>query len=144
MSPKTAMIVVGLMALSMTAFAQADPPSLRFQEQRIGSIPSGMKKVVYSADGCHIAIVVERQDKWHLELDGRPGPEYYGIDGLVFSPDGKRVGYGARVSEKWAVVVDGQPGPEYDAIGTPVFSPDGKRLAYYGVKGDKHMVVVDG
>jgi hypothetical protein len=83
-------MVVCLMAFSLTAYTQSEPPIPRFQEQRIGSMPSEVIDGAISSDGCHLAIVVEHQGKWHLEIDGQPGPEYDEVSTPIFSPDGRR------------------------------------------------------
>jgi len=82
MKHRIVMMVVCLLAFSLTACTQ--------QEQRIGSIPSGAQDFVSSSVGCHMAIIVEHQGKWHVEIDGRPGPEYDGIvkGDFTFHADG--------------------------------------------------------
>jgi hypothetical protein len=130
-----ALLVAGLMALSLTAAAdQSVPLTLRFQEQRLGPAPSDIDTMVFSADRCHLAMVVTRQGKQLVVVDGQAGPAYDGIAALIFSPDGKRMAYGAGKGEKRLVVVDGQAGPEYDGIkGGPTFHADGT-LEYLAVK----------
>ena len=131
MRRETALLVAGLMALGLTTAAEEPAsPTLHSQEQRLGSMPSDIVTTVFSAVGCHAAMVVEHRGTQLVVVDGQAGPAYGAIGPPVFSPDGKRVAYGAQKGEKTLVVVDGQEGPEYDWVGDIVFSPDGKRVAY--------------
>ena len=96
------------------------------------------------------------QGKWHVVIDGRPGPDYDRVTDIAFSPDGSRVAYGAishkrdpdqpQSWDEWVMVVNGrETSIPYDALShrSPVFTADG-RLVYIARRGDKAVVVVDG
>src|SRR5262249_41079054 len=113
--------------------------------------------LVVSADGNHVAYVVNLGSSKSIVLDGRSGQPYPDIPEqpltergrdpqIRFSPDGKRIAYVARSSAGYFVVLDGVEGKPFEwiSVGAPVFSPDSKRTAYVARRDGKEVVVVDG
>jgi hypothetical protein len=71
------------------ASAQSDQQPLRFQEDLLGPMPPYVETSVFSKDGCHVAFVLQHQDKQLVVVDGQPGPVHDWTGEIIFSPDGK-------------------------------------------------------
>lgn len=100
--------------------------------------------LVFSERAGGVAQVVEKDDRFQVVHNGRPGRWYAVVGAVALSPDGRRCAHGALVDGKWRIVVDGKEGAPFDAIKAPVFSPDGAHVAYQAMKGERWYVVVDG
>jgi WD40 repeat protein len=111
-------------------------------------------KIIFSADGQHLAYGARDGDKSFIVMDGVEGKGYSDVGSeagaIVFSPDSQRLAYTAMdkwwLFRRWFVVADGVEGMKFhgdswfqdNGITDIIFSPDSKRLAYtakdtYGV-----------
>jgi len=135
-------LALGVVLVLSVGLCQA--AGYKVQEERLGLWPVAAERSgeIYSRDGLHDAVVVTREGKARVWLDGVEGPLYDLIlpGSLVFSPDG-RLTYLAQQGTSAAVVVDGVPGPLYAGVSAPFYSPDGKRMAYLAGKGRQRLVV---
>lgn len=104
----------------------------------------GLKPMIFSGNGQHLAYGARQPEGWAMVLDGKPGKAFKSIGGPVLSPDGQRLAYAAQLPRGWCVVADGVEGKTYEKVGPPVLSSDGKRLAYATRAAGKEMIVVDG
>ncbi len=109
--------VAGCGARSPRAVSDAAAAACRIEEVALCPVPANLRGIAISPDGCRIAFVTAGDDKWHVVLDGQPGPQYDEVlrGTPVFGPDGKRMAYGAKRGEKWFVVLDGKDGPPFEA-----------------------------
>jgi hypothetical protein len=99
--------------------------------------------LIFSSDSRHLAYAGAVQEKYHVLLDGAPGPEYELVGHLSFSPDGKRFVYAAQKDKRRFVVVNGVPGPSFDDVYPAGFSPDSRHIVYYATQGKKQRIMVD-
>jgi len=111
--------------------------------RRLGPYSNISTKFEISLDGEHIAFAAEKQNKWHIVLDGDekwlhetlrwpwnswiPTLEGNSIipqtraAALYFSSSGTKLAYPVKLeNEKWAVFVNGKPGATYATIGTQI------------------------
>lgn len=102
----------------------------------------------FSRDSVRHAYVAGRDGRWHMVVDGEPGPGYDIIGSMPeFSPDGARLAFAAGDETGWWVVVDGAAQQRYAQIGSqPSFSPDSNHLAYWAQRAadGTWVLVVDG
>jgi hypothetical protein len=98
-----------------------------------------------SADGLRVAYAAQRDGKWHVVAEGKPGEAFDAIaeNTLRYSPDGKRLVYATLRDKQWCVVVDGKLGPPYASIGQIAISPDSKTVAYVARQPGVSRVVVN-
>ena len=83
------------------ATTAAGLPGTAFQEERIARWQAdsiSLNDMRINADGTTIAVPLDRQGRWSIAVNGRPGPEYddFARESIVFSPDGKRMAYTAK------------------------------------------------
>jgi hypothetical protein len=71
--------------------------------------------------------------KWHLVIDGHPGPEEQRVADPVFSPSGGVVACRVKRNGKWRIVVGEQESTEFDDVGPPRFTDDGK-VVWFGAR----------
>ena len=104
------------------------PADKTVQQEHLGPIPSPLLAQAISKDGCHVAYVTRKGDKWLVVVDGKPELEYdavrlatgalffsqakvLGPTGPVFAGSGDaRVGYVAKRGIKWVVSAGAKPG----------------------------------
>jgi hypothetical protein len=84
--------------------------------------------------------------KYHVLVNGKPGPACESVWAIAVSPDGSRAAAYVKRGNDYFVLVDGkQHGPYTRTLSTkPRFSDDGKRLIYEAKRGGKEFLVVDG
>lgn len=131
----------------------ADAPGivLKTTETSLGVLPKGARtdKMIFSADGQHLAYPIKQSDGWCVAIDGKAGTVYPWVlaDSLSYSADNQRVAYVVQLTTGMQVVCGDEKSKEYREILKPVFSPDGKRLAYVAkpsAEESGQFVVLDG
>jgi hypothetical protein len=109
----------------------------------------------FSPDSKHFTYNVNQGAKCSIVVDGKPGPEFRGIDRPVFSSDSAHMAYAAAApfnpdkpryggTADWHMVVDGIPGPLFDGVSSPTFGPDNTSLAYVATVDKKNFIVFNG
>lgn len=65
---------------------------------REGAAWDSLAKLDFSPEGVHLAYVAERNRRWHMVVDEKPGPSFDTVqpDTISWSPDGQRWGYVAQ------------------------------------------------
>jgi len=104
----------------------------------------GIKPMIFSGDGQHLAFGAKVKDSWLIVHDRRKGKPFKSVGGPVLTHDGQHLAYAAKVEDGWCVVRDGAEGKTYKKVGPPVFSADGAHLAHAAQLGERELIVVDG
>ena len=95
--------------------------------------------------GERVAYTAERAGKWHVVVDGTPGPAFDTIlpGSLTFGPR-ERLGYAAEAERAVFAVLDGARSAPMDGVGQLRFSDDGARAGFVGRRQGASWVVIDG
>ena len=104
----------------------------------------GIKPMIFSGDGQHLAYGAKVADSWLIVYDRQRGKPFKSVGGPVLAHDGQHLAYAAKLEDGWCVVRDGAEGKTYKKVGPPVFSADGAHLAYAAQVGERELIVVDG
>lgn len=105
-----------------------------------------LERVAVSPDQRRVAIVVKRDGKSLLVVDGKEGPAFDDIASSPwFSPNSERLACVVKRGDLQSIVVDAMEGKSYEPWSGmyPIFSPDSKRLAYVARRGSNTLVVVE-
>jgi len=143
---------------SPTAVADAFPPSSFEGKQTILGPANDLLNELWpgnsnlaifaSSEGFRIAWIGADGGKFHVFVNGVPGPGFDEILRPRLSSDGQHVTYKARPQKaihQEQVVVDGTPGSLFYYVETFEFSPDGQHLAYVAENpNQQRQLVLDG
>ena len=152
--------IIGAVALALFLLATQQPlhaqatPKLTLAEKAtvLGKLTGAVdtKAMSISNDYNHLAILIQKDNKYLVSVDGAPGKEYEWIvaRSLTYSADSKRLAYVVQQGDSMFAVIDGKEGKPYREIASSnvVFAPAGSRYAYYArpSAGGKWIVVIDG
>jgi Tol biopolymer transport system component len=100
----------------------------------------GMK---FSLNSERWAIVVMKNKKQIVVVDGKEGNPYDKIAPPTFSGDARRFAHTGNRNGKWMMVVNGKEGPAFQATGVYLFSPDSQHLYYAFKKDGKWGMMMD-
>jgi Tol biopolymer transport system component len=145
-------VVVSVMLLSGGSVTRADAPAavppaapkLKVNETSLGKMDGKDKMSVVSPDARHVAVIVTRDKKYIVALDGVEGKPYDDVKTPFFSPDSKHLAYVARRERAQYVVLDGIEGKPFELLESILFSPDSQHLAYTASTRFKWNLVMDG
>jgi len=141
-------ILIAFLACSLVT-AGNSRLNTNLSEKLIGNISLNSKEVVigvaFSPDGSRLAYTTKDADgMWAVNLDGRSGSKFDGIDFPRFSPDGRHFAYAAKSGAEWFMVLDGKKGPGYYRLSGLTFSQDSNRSAYAATSNNRTFMVIDG
>ncbi len=125
--------------------ATTDEKSSWQAREKVGT--AWLERVSVSPDQRRVAIVMKRDGKCTVALDGKEGAAYDEIPYRpFFSPDSRRIAYTARRGHEQFIVLDDVESKPYERWTDmyPIFSPDSKRLAFMARRGTNVMMVIDG
>jgi Tol biopolymer transport system component len=135
-----------------------------WEEKRLAALPENFDatSLVWSPSGRSWAGRIAGGDKkWHVVIDGKPGPPFASVDVPVFSPDGKKAAYVAVDADGKQFVVSGETrGEKFNEVlvsrlehspteqdvfrnrRTVLWAPDSHAFAYQGHTTEGTFVVV--
>ena len=110
---------------------------INLKETKLAAIPEdyqGVRDVVFSADGKHVAYKAGKGGKEFAVIGNKTSKPYDAImDSILLSYDGQRFAYHGRREGKGYLVIDGKMERTYDDAGIDAkprgISPDGRLLA---------------
>jgi hypothetical protein len=107
---------------------------------------SGIGELGFSPDGSALAFSAERDRRWFVVVDGKPGPAFDDVlaGTMQWSEEGRAFAYVARRAGRTHVVFNQACGPGFDGVSRLLVGRTGTRLAYLGRRGEAWSVVDDG